>query len=290
MDVVVAACCGLLLVIGGWLVALGMKPRSRPPAPSSPPLRTTLARRWENLGRTRQVWVLSGLGAGLGTYLVTGWPIWLLIVPVAVIALPALLSEPPNREVELLAALDRWVRSLASSLPTGKSIRDAIRATRAQTPLPLQRPVGLLLARLDDRWPVRDAFFAMADELNSADADAILAALALASERGGVGAVDTLRALSDDVHERLRAIREIATERAKPRIVVRHVTFISASMIVAALLFGGDFFAPYRTPLGSAILLVLLLAYTGALVMLYRMSQFKPRARLIVWGSGGGHG
>ncbi|MDO4784375.1 MAG: type II secretion system F family protein [Propionibacteriaceae bacterium] len=289
MDVVVAACCGLLLVTGSWLIALGIRRDSRPPAPSSPPLRAVLARRWEGLGRTRQIWVLAALGAGLGTYLVTGWPIWLLVVPAAVIGLPALLGEPPNHEVELLAALDRWVRSLASSLPTGKSIRDAIRATRAQTPLCLQRPVGLLLARLDDRWPVRDAFFAMADELNSADADAILAALALASERGGVGAVDTLRALSDDVHERLRAIREIATERAKPRIVVRHVTFISATLIVAALLFGGDFFAPYRTPLGSAILLALLLAYAGTLAMLYRMSQIKPRARQIAWRPGGDH-
>ena len=289
MDAVFAACCGLLLVVGSWLIAVGLRPHPQVSAVSSTPLRITLFRRWESLGRSGQAWLAGAISAGAITYLITGWPIWLIIVPAGILGLPALLREPPNREIELLACLDRWVRSLASSLPTGKSIRDAIRATRAQTPPLLQHPVGLLLARLDDRWPVRNAFFAMADELGSADADAILAALALASERGGVGAADTLRSLSDEVHDRLRAMREIATERAKPRIVVRHVTLISTVMLLVMLLFGGDFFDPYRTPLGSILLSVLLLSYVGALVMLHRMSRLKPRPRLLVWRPGGEH-
>ena len=42
--------------------------------------------------------------------------------------------EPPNPEVEILAALNRWLRFLGPSIATGKSIRDAIIATRAQVP------------------------------------------------------------------------------------------------------------------------------------------------------------
>lgn len=124
-------------------------------------------------------------------------------------------------------------------------------------------PLALLVARLDERWTAPEALRAMADELDSADADAVLAALALAAERGGTGATATLHALADSIQDRLKAQREIETERAKPRIVVRQVTVVTVLALAAALLFGREFFAPYSTPTGQIILVSLLALYGG---------------------------
>lgn len=287
MGGLLAGLTGLLIVGGLGLIVAGLRPSpDRLSTARSTPVWTRVRRWWATLPRCWRAWVGIGSVAGLVSYAMTGWVLAVVLVPAGLFGIPWLLADPPNREIDLLAALDRWVRALASSLPTGKSIRDAIRVTRGQVPDLLQRPVALLLARLDDRWSIRDAFFTMADELDSPDADAVLTALALAAERGGTGAAATLNALSDSIHDRLRAAREIETERAKPRIVVRHVTIISATMLGGALLFGGQFFAPYRSGIGTVILMVLLGAYVGSLLMLRRMARPAARERLLVWRTG----
>jgi tight adherence protein B len=211
----------------------------------------------------------------------SGWALLMVIVPLAAVAIPALLSAPPNREVELLQAIDRWLRSLASLLATGRSISDAIRVSARQAPAGLALSLRRLVARLDDRWTIEQALFEMAEELNSPDTDAVLAALALAAQRGGTGARATLEALADNLQDRLRALREISTERAKPRFVVRQVTLITAVVLGLALLFGGSFFEPFGTPLGQVLLAGLVSAYLGSLLFLRRMTLPRSRQRIL---------
>lgn len=282
MGALIAAACGLLVVGGFVAVVMGWRGAGLArPARTTRPVWTTVRTAWTGQPRTQRLTASASIIGGVLASLITGWWVFAALVPAAAIGLPWLLAEPPNREVDLLAALDRWVSLIATSLPTGKSIRDAIRTTRRQAPPMLERPVTLLLARLDDRWPARDAFEAMADELDSPSADTVLAALALASERGGTGASQTLRALSDNIQDHLKASREIETERAKPRIVVRQVTTLSVVVLGFAFVFGSEFFVPYRSPIGLAVLVVLLAAYVACLVMLRRMTTPAPRARLL---------
>lgn len=80
------------------------------------------------------MWLLGAIGTGVISAVVTGWPLLLGLVPLVLIAVPALLTAPPQPEIEILAGLDRWVRLVSTSLTAGKSIRDAIFATRAQAP------------------------------------------------------------------------------------------------------------------------------------------------------------
>lgn len=243
---------------------------------------TRLRTRARELTPRQRMVVAAALLAGLVAFALTRWVVMLILVPVAVLGLPVLLRAPRNRELELLQDLDRWVRGLATSLPTGKSITDAIRATRRQAPAGLAEPVAVVVARLDARWNTADALRAMADDLASPDSDAIIAALMLASERGGVGASQTLEALSDAIQERLRARREIEAERAKPRIVVQQITLITAVVLLVGLLAGGDFFAPYGTALGQVILASLITAYIGSLVILRNKTLPRRRERILV--------
>lgn len=282
----IAALTGGLLVAGVLLLVAGFR---RTAAPVRRGRDERLADQWARLtrrptgaaGRRRDVLLVIGIAGGVVAFALTGWLLAVVVVPVAVVGLPLLLASPPNRDIDLLEALDRWVRTLSSTLPTGKSITDAVRTSRRTAPPLLADHVNLLVARLDDRWTSRDALMAYADALDSPDADAVVAALVLASHRGGLGASTTLTALSDSIQDRLSALREIEAERSKPRIVVRQITVITVVVLGLALVLGRQFFEPYGTPLGQAILAVLLSIYIASLVMLRRMTDPRRRERIL---------
>lgn len=280
MTAVLASLLGALLIGGVLLVIAGFRPREARPA-RRPASGSRAGARVGALVRTHGLRLAIGVVAGVAFAAVTGMSVMVVVVPLAVVGLPMLLSAPANRDIEMLEALDRWVRGLAATLPTGRSITDAIRVSVRNAPALLIAPLGLLVARLDERWTAPEALRAMADELDSPDADAVLAALALAAERGGTGATATLHALADSIQDRLKARREIETERAKPRIVVRQVTLVTVAVLALALVFGREFFAPYGTPLGQAILLSLLALYVASLVMLRRMTTPRRRDRIL---------
>lgn len=271
MGSVMAGSLGALIALGVLLVILGLR-RSEPRLSTggSTGLWKQLHNLWFSWSTIRRVWVLASLVLGAAIAITTGWLIAIVLIPAATLGIPALLSEPPHHEIATLAGLDRWVRLLAPSIATGKSIRDAILSTRSQAPAVLNTPVTRLVTRIDQGWTTKEALLAMADDLASADADAVLAALAISSTKGGVGTRTTLTALSENTQERLHALREISTERAKPRAVVRQVTIITLVVLGGSILLGGNFFEPYRSPLGQALAVGLAAAYVGALVMLRR--------------------
>lgn len=274
----VVALLGALVCAGVVLVVAGLRVRARPVAVQR---RSPTAERLRPMLKKYGLRLALGLIGGIVFAAFTGMSVMLLVVPVAVVGLPVLLSAPSNREIDLLQALDRWIRGLAATLPTGRSITDAMRLSQRSAPELLAEPLALLVARLDDRWTSAEALRAMADELDSPDADAVLAALALAAERGGTGATATLHALADSIQDRLRAQREIETERAKPRLVVRQVTVITVAVLALVMVFGRGFFAPYGTPVGQVILLCLLGLYVMSLVVLRRMITPRRRERIL---------
>lgn len=282
MTGLLVACCGALFAVGIVFVIAGLVRREPISTASSTGMWTKVVNWRIRLGRRGLIQLGVGAASGLALYAVIGWPLLLILPTLALLGLPALLSSPPARELELLQALDRWIRTLTATLPTGKSISDAIRVSARQAPDMLADGLRLLQLRVDDRWSTEDALRAFADELNTPDADSIVAALILAAHRGGTGATATLTALSEAVQDRLRAMREIEAERAKPRIVVRQVTIITVVVLAGALLFGGTFFEPYSTPLGQLILTGLVAAYIGSLVLLRRMTIPRRRERVLV--------
>lgn len=280
MEPMIAGTIGALLALGVTLVVAGLMKREQS-TELSPDLWKRVATVWESSSRRSKLWFVGSLAAGVLLAVVSGWLAATVLVPVFAIGIPALLKEPPQHEIDVLAALDRWVRLLAPSIATGKSIRDAVIATRQQAPSVLVQPVNRLMARIDQGWTTREALLTMADELDSADGDAVLAALAIASSRGGVGTRATLTALSANTQDRLRALREIAAERAKPRAVVRQVTLITLVVLGASVLLGGEFFDAYRTPLGQVLALGIGAAYIGSLAILRRRTVPAPTARFL---------
>lgn len=282
-----AALAGLLLAAGIWALVAGLRrTEERAPVRAGP----SLTARWARLtrrptgvrGRRRDVLLVTSLLAGLAVTAVTGWLVALLVLPALALGLPYLLAMPRPRDVELLEALDRWVRALSATLATGTSVTDAIRISRRTAPALLSGEVDVLVARLNNRWSTGDALMRMADALDSPDADAVVAALMLAANRGANGASVTLQALADSLQATLTGRRAIEVERSKPYVVVRQVTIISLGTLAAAFAVSPRFFEAYRSPVGQLILLVLVSAYAGSLLLMRRKAQQRPRPRILV--------
>lgn len=271
-----------VLILGCFVIAEGVRRTDRAVSPrSSTDLWTIVQKRWTGSTRSQRLRLVGAAVAGVVTPILTGSLLVGLVVPCLVLVLPGLLSTPVNHEISILQALDRWVRLLIGSVSTGKSLPDAVRATRHQVALPLRRPVADLIARLDARWSTDAALRAMADDFASPDADAVIAAMVVATRRGGTGATEALRALGDHTRHRLRSLREIETERAKPRVVVRQVTLITLVVLAGVAVVNPEYLAPYRSSMGQLLGLALFTAYLGALLMLHRVARPRPRERIL---------
>ncbi len=277
-DLILITICSFAICCGVAISLEGLDCRER--------IRFSIRRRFTRLyphipASHRRLFLVS-IVAGIALAWWTKALIAVVIAPLVALVIPILLAPLDSCEIDTLESLDRWISSLISSVSTGKSLVDAIRSTRSHLPDLLSDPVRLLVSRLDQRWTLRSAFYAFSDELDSADADTVIASLILIAERGGSGATITLKALSSQIRHRLTALREIAAEQEKPRIVVRQVTGITAAVLGAAFIFSPHYFHPYTTPLGQMIAAVLISAYLGSLWVLKVKSRPRRRDRILV--------
>jgi tight adherence protein B len=276
-----------LLIIGGLLgIVYGLRRQIRPASQRTESIQQWWARVTRrpqgSRGRQRDLILLLSMIIGCLLAMLTGWLILIVVLPLLALGLPYLLILPKPRDIQLLEALDRWVRSLAVTLGTGKSITDAIRISRRTAPSLLGDEINLLVTRLNNRWETRDALMRFADAIDSPDVDGVVAALILASSRGANGASVTLQALADSIQAQLKGRRVIEVERSKPYVVVRQVTVISLSTLVLVFLLSPNFFAPYRTPLGQTLLSALLIIYLASLLLMRRKAHQPDRPRILV--------
>ncbi len=286
-GVAAAVTSGLLIMIGVVAMIRGLRrSESRPAAHRAESLGAIWARVTRRAagaqGRRRDVILVASVLVGFVVAAVTGWVIAIALIPVVALGLPYLLVVPKPRDVELLEALDRWVRSLSATLATGKSITDAIRISRRTAPPLLAEEIGVLVVRLNNRWETRDALMRFADAIDSPDADGVIASLILAANRGANGASVTLHALADSIQAQLKGRRIIEIERSKPYVVVRQVTVITMLTLAGVFVMSPAFFAPYRTPLGQGLLSILLIMYFGSLLLMRRKAYQRKRPRILI--------
>lgn len=277
MIALVPALAGALIVSGIIGVFLGLRPtRGTERRPSS-------RRVWrlQNLDRTSRLLLLGGLGAGVIAWLVTGWMLAVIAVPIATVGLPMLLSAgSAASRIQRLEAMEEWTRSLSGVLTVGVGLEQALVATLRSTPAAITPEVTRLVARLRARWVTEDALRAFADELDDSTGDLIAANLILGARRRGAGLSSVLEGLAESVAADVRARRQVEADRAKPRATARWVTLISAGVLVI-LAVSGSYVAPYKSPFGQVILISLLSAYVSTLVWMKRMAVGRNLPRFL---------
>jgi len=280
-----AACVlgGLLLVAAGLRPAPDAELAGRPPSVRALWLRAALTGALtggpQNRGRRTQL--VLALAGGMLAFGVTGLALMVLAVPMAVLGLPRLLGAPASAaDIGRLEALEEWTRNLAGVLAVGVSLEQAIQASLRSTPEPIRPQVENLVARLATRWQSDAALRAFADDLDDATGDLVAASLILSAKRRGAGLVSVLDGLAASVAEDVRTRRQIEADRAKPRSTARAVTFITLG-VLALLALNRTYVEPYTSPLGQALLAVLLSAYVATLLWMRQMTSGRPTPRFL---------
>lgn len=274
MIVVVPALAGALIVGGLIALVAGLRPSPVVERPSRP-------RKVRTISKQTRVLLLGGFAAGVVAFFVTGWVLALLVVPVAFVGLPVLLSSSSAAQrIERLEAMEEWTRSLSGVLTVGVGLEQALVATLRSTPTAIAPEVTRLVARLRARWVTEDALRAFADELDDATGDLVAANLILGARRRGAGLASVLEGLAESVAADVRARRQVEADRAKPRATARWVTLISVGVLVI-LAVSGTYVKPYQSPLGQVILVALLSMYVATLIWMKRMAIGRAMPRFL---------
>lgn len=299
-----AAACLLLAVL---LTATARRRTDPEPQVATPPSRWVLALRrlWGAAGhpaasvRARRRRALVAVAVGVAAWAVTGWPAAALGVVVAGLWLPWLLGSAREirARIEMLEALESWCRRMADVLAGGGAVGltqaiamagDAGGAVRNNEPV--AEAVAVLAQRLRDGGNSgaagtgvngdahRAALREFADAFDDRAGDAVAAALllALGQQSGGIAAV--LRQLADGVARDVRARRDIEAARAEDRQSIRLLLLIQAALL-AGLAMVPAFAAPYGTPVGQAVMAVLLSGTGVLLVWMRTLALGRPAPR-----------
>jgi Flp pilus assembly protein TadB len=288
MSPILAAVAGVALVGGLLLVVVGLRPvpdDGRPSRTRRSRPRPLVALLGDALPpparRRRRAWLTIGFVGGVLVWLLSGWAVAVVLLPLVVVGVPALLQPPASAtDVERLTALEQWTRGMSGVLTVGSGIEHAIVASLASTPESIAPMVGTLVARLNARWPTDAALRAFADDLDDATGDLVAASLVLGAQRRGPGLAAVLDDLAASVAEEVRIRRGIEADRAKPRTTARWVTVLTLA-VLGVLALNGSYMAPYRTPLGQVVLVLFLTLYAGCLLWLRQMTRGTPTPRFL---------
>ena len=104
----------------------------------------------------------------------------------------------------------------------------------------------------------------------------------LRERNGGPGLVDVLTALASDLEDRARMVREVEAERAKPRGNMRTILSVTGALVAGMTLLARTrtFLSSYSSPLGQALLVVVVLVFATALRWMRRLSDPPPPSRV----------
>ena len=280
MTVLLAALAGMLLATGVVLALPGTRfPTRRGGAP-----RRRRGAGLSAIPRRIRVLALLGLAAGVVAAAIAGVLVLVVVVPIAVVGLPALLGKPDTRERDMLSAVEAWSRSLAAGSATGRfTLRDVIAVTRTSAPPALRPAVDRLHARMASTWTTARALRAFASELDSAWVDEVTIYLIQAADYSSAGLAEALHAIAGNLAAQVKLRAEVFKERERPRRVMIQITAITAGTVALVILFARTpQLAPYSTPVGQLLLTVVLTVLGGLLVWARRIGRPRAETRFLL--------
>ena len=271
-------------VLGGLILLIAGLRKVPPPVPRPTKRRSdagALTRQWQRSTQRQRIALFAGLAAGVLIAIWTGWIIAVVLLPLAAVGIPYLLSAPSTvTRIDRLEAMEEWSRSLAGVLTVGYGLEQALIATLRSTPDAIRPEVSPLVARLRARWDTKAALRAFADDLDDPAGDLIAANLYLGASKRGEGLASVLEGLAQSVADTVRARRAVEADRARPRATAKWVTLITVG-VLSLLALNGDYIRPYGSPLGQIILVLLLSLYVATLLWMRQMAKGEKPPRFV---------
>lgn len=267
-----AAFAGSLLLLIAALA--GWRPRLRSRRVSSTSV-------WWNAAARRRA--LIGVAVAVVVTVLTKWPVAGIAIGAVIFLWPRMFGagKAAAKQMERLEGLTVWTEGLRDTIAGAVGLEQAIQHSLHTAPVVLRPALERMDGRLALQTPLPEALTQFAEELDDYMSDMVIAALVLNSRLRGEGLAATLTALAESAREELEMRRRVEETR-------KSIRRAAAIVIAATLVLGGavtvltpTFVAPYTTPLGQLMLLVVVGVFAGGLMWMRSAATIEPPARFL---------
>jgi Flp pilus assembly protein TadB len=214
--------------------------------------------------------------------LATGWVVAVPIAGIGAYALPQLLRATSGSvAIAKIEAIATWTEMLQGTLAAAAGLTEAIIATASISPGPIRAATSRLSAQMSSGRHPREALLAFADEVADPCADRVVCSLLLAMTSRAQQLGELLAALADSTREEVALRLRIETSRASVRSGVRTVLVFSVAFASGLALLARSYLAPFGTPRGQLVLVLVAALYGAGLVLIVRLARPPRPVRLL---------
>ena len=256
---------GVVLALVGWRGVESGRRARRP-------------KRWRRMNLRVALAIVAGVLAGA----VTSWPVAALLAGAGAFALPSLFAtqRAQAQAVGRIEAVAGWAEQLRDTMAGAAGLEQAIEASAPVSPLAIRPQVVALAGRLE-RERLGSALRGFAVEMADPTADLVVAALLLAADHQAGQLGELLGTLAAAARDQATMRLRVEAGRARTRTSVRLIVGVTVALVGFLLLFSRSYLAPFASPLGQVVLLVVGGCFALAFSWLTRMTRPDPPARLL---------
>ncbi|WP_456789708.1 type II secretion system F family protein [Cellulomonas sp. P5_C5] len=227
---------------------------------------------------------LVAAAVGLVVLLITRWPVAALGAAAVVLSWNSLFggARAEREAMARIEGLASWTESLRDTIAGAVGLEQAIPATVYAASPAIQPQLRLLVDRLRVRVPLPTALQRLADDLDDPSADLIVASLILNARLRGPGLRQVLTSLSESAREELDMRQRVAAGRSSTRRSAQIVMIFSLAVVLGISLFNPDYVAPYSTPTGQLVLLIVIGLFGAGFWWMKRLSGVDVPERFLV--------
>jgi tight adherence protein B len=227
---------------------------------------------------------IAAIGAGLVILALTRWPVAAVAASVLVLSWDSLFggAKAERTSMARVEGLAAWTESLRDTIAGAVGLEQAIPATVYAASPAIQSQLRLLVDRLRVRVPLAVALQRLADDLDDPSADLVVAALILNAKLRGPGLRQVLSSLSEAARAELDMRQRVAAGRSSTRRSSQIVMVFSLAVILLLSLLNPSYVAPYSTPTGQLVLLVVVGLFAAGFLWMKRLSGVDVPARFLV--------
>ncbi|MEU6769002.1 type II secretion system F family protein [Streptomyces sp. NPDC046853] len=280
LPVLYALGCGI--AVGGGIAVLAIALRGLPVKPEHEKQRAS--ERASELIRFAGQRGSMAIGVGLVVLLLTRWAVAGIASGILVFFWDKLFggAKEERAQMKRVEALAAWTESLRDTIAGAVGLEQAIPAS-ARAAAPVLRPhLDALVDRLRARTPLPEALQVLADEIDDASADIIVAALILNAKLRGPGLRQVLGALAKSAREEVDMRQRVMAQRASTRRSVQIVVAVSISFVLGLSIFNRDFVSPYGTAVGQLVLACVCGLFALGFWWLRKLSTVETPDRFLV--------
>jgi len=223
------------------------------------------------------------IGVALLVLLLSGWLVAAVATGALIMFWDALFggAGAERAAIAKIEALAAWTESLRDTVAGAVGLEQAIPATAYAASPAIAGDLMTMADRLRVRVPLPAALQRFAEDMDDASADLIIAALILNSRLRGPGLREVLSSLSESARAELDMRQRVNAGRRSTRRSVQIVITVTVVFIAGLALFNPGYVAPYGTPVGQAVMLVVIGFFAAGIFWLRRLSKFETPARFL---------